>query len=67
MAVRCSATHYIGNFADIEFPADFVDAKDDPTRIRTNKNQCKLDTVRDVKKGNKDITITGIFLNCQQR
>ena len=37
MAVRCNATHYIGNFADIESPADFVDAKDDPTRMRTNK------------------------------
>ena len=37
MAVRCSVTHYIDNVADIEFPADFVDAKDDPTRIRTNK------------------------------
>ena len=37
MAVRCSVTHYIDNVADVEFPADFVNAKDDPTRIRTNK------------------------------
>ncbi|MDB2468667.1 hypothetical protein N9X39_01175 [Alphaproteobacteria bacterium] len=37
MAVRYRITHYIDSFADIEFSADFVDAEDTPTRIRTNK------------------------------
>ena len=46
MAVRCSVTHYIDNVADIEFPADFVDAKDDPTRMRTHEKSSELDALR---------------------
>ena len=46
MAVRYRITHCVDCFADIEFSADFVDAEDAPTRIRTNKKSSELDALR---------------------